>query len=54
MQDTSGIQPRPNMSASVFDLHQVGRAGQTHQHLHSGYNPVIPNVIQDFLRPNWI
>lgn len=43
-----GIPPRPNMSASVFDLNKVG---QRSQHLHSGYNPsVSPNVIIDFIQ----
>lgn len=38
-----GMPPRPSMSASVFDLHQVG---QRPQQFPSGYNHgVISNVI---------
>ncbi len=41
MQD--GIPPRPNnnMSASVFDLNQVGKAGQRP---HQQFQPGVPNV----------
>lgn len=42
--------PRSNMSASVFDLNQVGQRQQHHHHhLPSGYNPsAVPNVIFEF------
>lgn len=45
------IPPRPNMSASVFDLNQAGKVGQRPQHFPSGYNSpsVVPNVIVDLI-----
>lgn len=44
-----GMPPRPNnMSASVFDLNQVGKVGPRPQHFPNGYNhSVMPNVIND-------
>lgn len=44
--------PRPSMSASVFDLNQVGqRHHHHHHHLPGGYNPsAVQNVIEILCR----